>query len=86
MPERVTTEMAHDSDFFRRWLQFCLVKRTWPVWQFASTERTGEHPVFINGVWTLQSPCPQYVGQSKIEWNGFPRCLRFAVTHVLHDD
>jgi hypothetical protein len=34
MPERVPTEMAHDSDFFRRWLQVRLVQRTRPVRQF----------------------------------------------------
>src|SRR5213592_2513085 len=86
MPERVPTEMADDSDFFRRWFQVRLVERTWPVRQFPSAVRAGEYPVLIDWVWTLQSPVPQYVGQSKIEWNRFPRGLRFAVTHVLHDD
>jgi hypothetical protein len=47
MPERVPTEMAHDSDFFRRWLQVRLVQRTRPVRQFSSAVRTGEYPVLI---------------------------------------
>jgi len=58
MPERVPTEMAHDSDFLGRWFQMRLAERTWPVRQFAFVWAS-EHPVLVDWVWTLQSPIPQ---------------------------
>src|ERR1700722_18786212 len=86
MPARVPTEMTHDSDFFRRRFQVRLVERTWPVRQFSSAVRTGEYPVLSSWVWTLQSPVPQDLSQSQVEWNRFTRSFGLAVTHVLHDD
>ena len=47
MPERVPTEIAHDSDFLARWFQVRLVERAWPVWQFAFAVGAGEDPVLI---------------------------------------
>lgn len=85
MPEPMPAEVAHDSDFFRRWLQVRLVKRTWPVGQFPSAVRASKNPVLVGRVGTLQPPIPQHFGQSQIEWNRFARGFRFAVTNVLHD-
>ena len=56
VPERMPAEVAHDSDFFRRRLQVRLVKRTWPIRQFPTTVWTGENPVLVGGVGTLQPP------------------------------
>ena len=86
MPERVPTEMADDSDFFRRWLQVRLVQRTRPVRQFSSAVRTGEYPVLIGWVWTMQPPVPQNLRQSQIERNRLARGFGLAVPDVLHHD
>src|ERR1700728_3189653 len=86
MPERVPTEMAHDSAYFRRWLEVRLVQRTRPVRQFSSAVRAGENPVLIDRVWTLQPPVPQDLRQSQIERNRLARGFGLAVTDVLHHD
>src|ERR1017187_8984542 len=86
MPERMPTEMAHDSAFFRRWLQVRLVQRTRPVRQFSSAVRTGEYPVLIGWVWTMQPPVPQNLRQSQIERNRLARGFGLAVPDVLHHD
>jgi hypothetical protein len=86
MPERVPTEMAQDSDFLGRWFQVRLVERTWPVRQFAFAVWAGKYSVLIDWVWTLQSPVPQDLGQSRIERNRLARGFGLAVSDVLHDD
>src|SRR5438309_2202552 len=86
MPERVPTEMAHDSDFFCRWLQVRLVQRTRPVRQFPAAVRTGEYPVLIGWVWTMQPPVPQNLRQSQVERNRLARGFGLTVAQVLHDD
>src|SRR3984957_10138269 len=86
MPERVPTEMAHDSDFFRRWLQVRLVQRTRPVRHFPPAVRTGEYRVLIGWVWTMQPPVRQNFRQSQIERNRLARGFGFAVPDVLHHD
>src|ERR1700684_3502406 len=78
-------EMAHDSDFLSRRFHVRLVERTWPVRQFAFAVWTGEHPVLIDRVGTLQSPTPQDLGQSQIERNRLARGLGLRIAHVLHN-
>src|SRR5580704_15646786 len=40
--------------------------------------------VRLPSAWTLQSPVPQELSQSQVEWNRFTRSVGLAVTHVLH--
>jgi hypothetical protein len=58
VPECMPTKVAYNSDFFCRWLQVRLVKRTWPVRQFPATVWAGKDPVLISRVGTLQPPVP----------------------------
>src|SRR5437016_4070206 len=62
------------------------VERTWPVWQFASAVRTGEYPVLIGWVRTMQPPVPQSLRQSQVERNRLARGFGLAVPDVLHHD
>src|SRR5207302_5286405 len=78
--------MAHDSDFLCRRFQVRLIERTWPVRQFSSAVRTGEYPVLIGWVWTIQPPVPQNLRQSQVERNRLARGLGLTVAQVLHDD
>ena len=72
MPKRTPTEVAHDFDFFGRWLPVRLVERTRPVRQFTLVVWAGEYPVLIDRVWTLLSPVPQ-VFSSRIPPAATPR-------------
>src|SRR5580704_9401699 len=57
-----------------------------PVRQLSSAVRTGEYPVLIGWVWTMQPPVPQNLRQSQIERNRLARGFGLAVSDVLHHD